>query len=185
VQIYRGELLVGVWPWSELWRLNPDSQSWTMMQRMFTHPAPHTDPVHPYEKEATEAGVVLNAFGERLTSLAPMRDALFIATSSKNGKRIPVEQMAFLTDAHRDEYGAVYRMTMPGNLAAVMTWKDQPTTLRFVADGKRMAVYQDGELIAENTTDVLAGVDLSNVSVRSGEGVFGPLVGAVRAFESR
>jgi hypothetical protein len=185
VQIYRGELFVGVWPWSELWRLDPDTQSWSMLQRMFTHPQPHTDPVHPYEQEAKAADVVINIFGQRLTSLAPLHNDLFITTSSKDGSRATGEPMGFLSESQRDEYGTVYRMTMPGNLAAVMTWKDQPTTLRFVADGNRMAVYQDGTLIAENATDVLAPIDLSNVTVTSGAGVFGPLVGAVRAFESQ
>jgi hypothetical protein len=36
--IYRGDLMVGVWPWAELWRLEKGSPTWKFMGRGFTHP---------------------------------------------------------------------------------------------------------------------------------------------------
>lgn len=175
--IYRGELLVGVWPWSELWRLDPDTGGWTFVQRMFTHPKLHAIPVHPYEKQSVAAGMVLNVMGQRLTSMTPTGGDLIVGTSSKNGATIARDKLAFLTDAQRDEYGAVYRMHMPGNLAAVMTWKDEPTTLRFVAEGGSMTIYQDGSVMGACDVDPALLSDLSAVTVQSGRGVFGPFGG--------
>jgi len=36
--IYGGDLMVGVWPWGEVWRYNVDSRGWAFMRRMFIHP---------------------------------------------------------------------------------------------------------------------------------------------------
>ena len=174
-QIYRGELLVGVWPWAELWRHDPDTGRWVFMQRMLTHPPVHDNPVHAYEKEATAAGFVLNCLGQRLTSMVPLRDALIVGTSSKGANTIAPEKLAFMTPAQRDEYGMVHRLHMPGNLAAVMTWKDKPTTLRFVAKHGRMAIHQDGRELAAAPIDEAMLTGMPTTTIEWGKGVYGPL----------
>ena len=75
------------------------------------------------------------------------------------------DKLGFLTPEQRSEYGAVYAMHMPGSLAAVMTWRDKPVTLRFVPSDGRMAIYQDGmELAAADIPPAwLAGIGVAQV----------------------
>jgi uncharacterized lipoprotein YddW (UPF0748 family) len=80
--IYGGEVLVGIWPWGELWRLAPDSQRWSLAQRMFDHPLPAPELVHPYDAE-NRHNAVPNLWGQRITSLISLRDDLWLSTSAK------------------------------------------------------------------------------------------------------
>ena len=176
--LYRGELMVGVWPWAELWRYAPEAESWELLQRMFTHPPLHRNPVHPYEKEATAAGLVLNELGQRLTSMVPYNAGLILTTSSKGGAYYKPETLGFLSPEQRAEYGADYRLTMPGNLAGVIAWRDKQTRLRFTADKKgRMVIYQDGIPIAETQTEPSLIKELPRAHLRYGKGVYGPFTG--------
>jgi hypothetical protein len=177
--IYRGELLVGVWPWSELWRLDGDTGRWVFLQRMFSHPPPHKSPVHPYEREMGAAGQVSNLMGQRLTGLVPQGPDLFVSTGSKGGQTMRPEELPFLTQQQRLDYGAVYRLHMPGNLAAVIRWKDVPTRLRFVAQNGRMSIEQDGKVIGSAEVDAGLLADTQGATVKWGEGVFGPLRGTI------
>ena len=184
--IYRGELLVGVWPWAELWRRDPDTQDWVFMRRMFTHPKLHAIPVHPYEPEAEAAGLVRNDLGQRLTAMVPTGDALLLGTSSKGGATVlEGSRLKLLTSSQRQEYGAMYRLKMPGNLAATITWRDGPTTLRFRAQNGRMSIQQDGRELA--STSLAPGLvpDLSAARIQWGKGVFGPCPGEMSAMERR
>ena len=61
--IYGGDLFVGVVPWAELWRYNTDSDGWTFMSRMFSHPAITNETDHPYENECAALGIVANLWG--------------------------------------------------------------------------------------------------------------------------
>ncbi|MBM4049002.1 MAG: hypothetical protein FJ279_28215, partial [Planctomycetes bacterium] len=145
--IYRGELLVGVWPWAELWRLDPDAQRWVAMGRLFTHPKVHETPPHPYEDQMKAAGLVINLLGQRLGSMVPLGDALLMSTSSKGGHTWGTEKDC-MDAKQRDEYGAIHRLHMPGNLAAALQWTDKTVNLRFVAKDGRMAIFQDDREVA-------------------------------------
>ena len=83
----------------------------------------------------------------------------------------------FLTDKQRREYGAVIRLTMPGNMAAQIKWKNRPTKLDFVIEKERLIIRQDGEDLAhaELQFDNLNG--LQQATVNWGHGVFGKLNG--------
>ncbi len=179
--IYRGELMVGVWPWAELWRHNPETEAWDLLQRMFTHPDLHDVPVHSYEPEAVAAGLVMNELGQRLTTMTPIDDWMLITTSSKGGATYDAGELDFLTPEQRADYGANYRMKMPGNLAGVIEWTDKPTTLRFTAKNGRMTIRQDGKKIASTDVDPTLVKGLSKASVEFGAGVFGPVGGTIEA----
>ena len=184
--IYRGELLVGVWPWAELWRRDPDAKDWLFMRRMFTHPTLHAVPVHPYEAEAKAGGLVVNDLGQRLTAMVPFRDALILGTSSKGGAAVlEAKGLEFLTPSQRQEYGAMYRLKMPGNLAAMITWRDGPTKLRFRVQSGRMSIHQDGRELATTTLDPELVPDLSVAEIQWGKGVFGPCLGAISGASRR
>ena len=174
--IYGGDLFVGVWPWAELWRYNPDADRWTFMRRMLSHPPITAETTHPYENECTALGIVSNQWGQRVTSLVPNGSSLMLSTSAKS----PTEwkpEYDFVGDDKWKEYGAVIRLTMPGNLCAPATWTDGPTVLEFVLDGSTMSIVQDGEALASiqvdgNLASRIAG-GVNSGDVRWGRGVFG------------
>ena len=80
--IYGGDLMVGVWPWAEVWRYNANSREWNFMQRMFDHPALSSKITHPYDVE-NQNNSPRNMWGQRVTSLVPSGPDLFISTSAK------------------------------------------------------------------------------------------------------
>jgi hypothetical protein len=178
--LWGGDLLMGVWPWAELWRYNPDSARWISMGRMFTRPEIAEAPIHPWEAECVEAGLVTNAWGQRLTGLTPLGSSLLASTSAK-GTYSAATRADFLDDEAYAEYGAVHRVDMPGCLSAPVQWTGRVTELRFVITSREMTISQEGREFASVKIDrALAGQLASCAlgSVQSGEGVFGPFGGA-------
>ena len=174
--IYGGDLYVGVWPWAEVWRYDRNTGAWTLVQRMFTHPDLHEDPTHPYENEMRELDGVWNDWGQRVTSLVPHGDALYIGTSSKGGSPYG-PKFQFLADGRWKDYGAIYRYSLPGHLSAYTEWRDGPTTFEFVLTADGMAVSQDGVEIG--STDLPPGLadQITIADVTWGSGVYGAFRG--------
>ncbi len=124
--IYGGELFVGVWPWGELWRYNPQSKVWTFARRMFDHPDLSARITHPYDIENKE-NEVGNLWGQRITSLVTSGSDLFVSTSAKAPCQWDPDRFPFLAGNKWKAYGAVYQLTMPGHLGAfncLDTWSD-------------------------------------------------------------
>ena len=174
--IYRGDLFVGVWPWAELWRYDRDARQWHSMGRMFSHPKTTTKKVHPYESQAIKQGHVANHWGQRVTSMIPLRDSLMVSTSSKGTYRWD-SKYKFLTEKQRREYGAVLRLTMPGNLATQIAWKDRPIQFEFLVWRNRLEVRQDGKLLGTSRAEIGNLKRFRELKVRWGNGVFGRLTG--------
>jgi hypothetical protein len=151
--IHGGDLMVGVWPWAELWRYNPDRRQWHFAQRMFKHPAPSAKITHPYDVE-NRGNTPGNLWGQRVTSLVSSGSSLFIATSAKAPFKWDAKKYPFLSPDKWKSYGNVYRLTLPGHLAAPTAWTAGPTTLEFVIKKNEMSIRQDGKLLA---TTQLAG----------------------------
>jgi len=177
--IYGGQLFVGVWPWAELWRLDPDDSRWLFVGRMFSHPAVTDKTVHPYESLPKEIGIEGGSFGQRVTSLVPYEDALLVGTSSKRAGEWNEQAARLFSPDERDQYGAIYRLTQPANLAATIRWTEGPTTLRFVAKCGRMAVYQDGEELVGKQLDANLLEEFPETRLTFGRGLFGPFTGKV------
>jgi hypothetical protein len=174
--IYRGDLFVGVWPWAEVWRYNRDEDRWHSLGRMFTHPKTTDKTTHPYEAEANKYGLVTNHWGQRVTGMVPHGNSLMLSTSSK-GTYAWSDKYDFLTESQRREYGAVIQLTMPGNLAAQIKWKNRPIRLEFVIERTRLMIRQDGQELA--STKFQSG-DIDRVpqwTIKWGQGVFGQLNG--------
>jgi hypothetical protein len=177
--IYGGDLLAGVWPWAELWRYDRDATQWHAMGRMFTHPELTAERTHPYEEQANRFGLVTNHWGQRVTSMIPHGDSLYLSTSSK-GTYEWSDRYDFLTEEQRREYGSVLRLRMPGNLSAQMRWKESPTRLTFQYDGRTMSIQQDGTSIATARLERPLIADLADLKVSWSQGVYGPLNGELR-----
>lgn len=174
--IYGGDIYVGVWPWGEVWRQSGEDGRWRFLGRMFTHPEPTDKTTHPYEEETRRLDPVLNRWGQRVTSLVPLGDSLYIATSAK-GPNPYEEKFTFLAGDKHLEYGAVYRYRKPGCLAVPFKWKRGPTTLEFQIHARRIEVRQDGELLGVSRWEESHPARLTNLKLRPGAGIFGPFRG--------
>ena len=180
--IYGGDVFVGVWPWGELWRYNPDSKAWTFMSRMFEHPAISDKITHPYDVENT-GGPVHNQWGQRVTSLVANGGDLFISTSAKWPCEWDPKKFPFLAPDKWKSYGTVHRMTMPGHLGAATAWTDGPTQIEFTISGAEITIAQDGKQLAKAAVPGPFGERLNAMvgvkDVTWGKGIYGPFSGRV------
>ncbi len=179
--IYGGDVFVGVWPWSELWRYNQDAGEWSFVQRMFTHPEITDETTHPYEKECVALELVSNWWGQRATSLVSVGDSLYVSTSTKGpGEWKP--EYEFVGDDKWKEYGTVHRLKTPGHLSASLQWQDGPMELQFVISGDELRIMQDGKELgsAKLGAELAAAIATAGgpADVKWGSGVFGQFAGA-------
>ncbi|HUE86478.1 MAG TPA: hypothetical protein VMO26_10410 [Vicinamibacterales bacterium] len=178
--IYGGEVLVGVWPWGELWRYSPDAKRWGLMQRMFDHPAPSDTITHPYDVENVN-NPVRNQWGQRVTSLVTSGDSLFVSTSAKDPCEWNPDQNPFLAPDKWKSYGSVYRLTMPGHLGASTAWTNGPTKLDLTIRGAELSIAQDGKQLATAPVPGPLGEKLRRLSklkpVQWGNGLYGKFSG--------
>ena len=178
--IYGGDLMVGVWPWGEVWRYNPDSRRWIFMQRMFDHPTLSDQITHPYDVENQENSP-RNLWGQRVTSLIASGPDLFISTSAKAPYEWAPKKYPFLAPEKWKSYGNVYRATMSGHLAAPTRWTDSPTMIEFIIHGSEIVIQQDGKRLATTTLTGSLEKQVGNVTamknVNWGDGIYGPFGG--------
>ncbi|MFT4590439.1 MAG: hypothetical protein ACI8QF_004570 [Limisphaerales bacterium] len=176
--IYGGSLFVGVWPWGEVWRHDRPSGKWDFFRRLFDHPELTDKTRHPYEAEAKRMGLsAQNAWGQRVTSMVPFGDSLYISTSSKTAMKLDPKPDFLLPDKWKD-FGAVYRVTVPGQLTVSTRWVDGPTTFVFEIAGDRMRVLQDEKELGRADVGGLFQPE-SGAKVKWGVGVYGALNGRV------
>lgn len=176
--IYGGRLYVGVWPWGELWRLEAPGK-WTLAGRMFDQPELTKATTHPYENECKAAGIVLNQYGQRVTSLVPRGDGLILSTSAKS-PCVYDPKLTFLGDDKWQAYGMVYRLTAPGSLSLPLAWTDGPTELRLTVTADGLSLAQDGRVLgtAKLPAGLLAKIRAATWQpIEWSKGVFGPYAG--------
>ncbi|MCS6860265.1 MAG: hypothetical protein NZT92_08095 [Abditibacteriales bacterium] len=174
--IYRGDIYAGVWPWGEVWRYRPGSRRWEFVKRFFTHPEPTDATVHPYEKETAALDPVANLWGQRIASMVPLGDSLYISTSAK-GTPAYDPKFKFLADDKWKEYGMVYRYRLPGHLSVPMEWKDRTTQLEFIIEKGWMRVRQDGKELGRASLNGAALPTLTKDRLTWGSGLYGQFAG--------
>ncbi|MCA9230301.1 MAG: family 10 glycosylhydrolase [Planctomycetales bacterium] len=182
--IYGGDLFCGVWPWGEIWKYRSENDGWQFAARAFTHPEPTDATIHPYENETKQLGEVLNRWGQRITSLVPLGDSLFVSTSSKGGNRYE-PKFDFMSREQANEYGAVYRVHRPGALVVPTRWKDGPTDFEFRIEGGKMTVLQDGQVLGTTDAPAELATSLADAKLTWGQGIYGPLRGKIIAKTDR
>ena len=185
--IYGGDLYVGVWPWSELWRYDAHEDAWHFVKRMFRKP-PITDTMnHPFEdrvvayNEEHGTDLVINDWGQRVTGLAPNGDAMFLSVSAKG---CPVRDMrhSFLHDDDMwNQYRMVYRVRKPGSVSVPVAWTGKPTTLAFTIGEDRIGIAQDGRLLGTAPVPAGRAEEALDADVQWGHGMFGPLRAEMRS----
>ena len=184
--IYGGDLMVGVWPWGELWRYNSDSDQWLFTRRMFEHPIVSDKITHPYDLE-NRGNSVGNMWGQRVTSLVVSGAHLYVSTSAKAPYPWEPQKYPFLLPSKWKSYGKVYQLTTPGCLAASLKWTAGPTLLTFSLKANELSIHQDGLLLARSQVtgkirDLLQATRISQ-RVQWGTGVYGRYGG--KAIEGR
>ena len=156
---YGGDLYVGVWPWSELWRYDAHEDRWQFVKRMFRRP-PITDEMnHPWEdrvvayNEEHDGEIVINEWGQRVTGLSPMGDALYLSVSAKGCPERDM-RLAFLHDDEVwNEYRVVHRLKKPGHISVPVAWREEQTTLLFTVGEAEISIRQDGKLLGRRPFD--------------------------------
>lgn len=181
--IYRGDVYCGVWPWAEVWRFDPGGKQWSFAGRMFDHPKISSEFRHPYEAQMQALGEkVWNLWGQRITSLVPMGDSLYIGTSSK-GSAAWDPKFDFLAAGEKwRDYGKVYRLTAPGHLSVRTKWTGGPTKLEFQFGEGKMTVLQDGEELG--SSDVWIGKMPAPERIEWGQGIYGTLRGRILSYSN-
>lgn len=174
IVIYGGELYVGVWPWGEVWRYQPDQKTWDLAQRVFSHPEPTTATVHPYETETAALGGVANQWGQRVTSMVPHNDSLFISTSAKwQCEWEP--KFSYVGEEAWKEYGTITHVRVPGHLSVPVKWTEGPTELRFTISDDGLQITQDGKELGTAKLDGIAVGALGELTW--GQGAYGVFTG--------
>ena len=108
---YCGDLFVGYWPEGKIWRRDRSTGIWSMVVRLFSHPA-DTEPFIPYYDRPAD-GLPAAFYGQRVTALVPFGDSLYAATSNLGAWPVGYETEV-LTEDEAAEYGMIYRLTIPG-----------------------------------------------------------------------
>ncbi len=170
--IYGGYLYVGVWPWGEVWRFDHEENAWSLVSRVFDQPEMTKDDQEPFARAMANKPAPYNYWGQRVTSLTNFEDSLFVSTMNKQGQpHLPVHD--FMDVETVDQYGAIHKIYVPGQITAAFEWKEQ-TTFRFVADEDSISIYQDGKSLGTARTD--PAFDSERVlNIELGTGIYGPL----------
>lgn len=184
LSIYAGKLYAGVWPWGEVWRMDPHDESWSFLGRMFSHPTPTDAVTHPYENETKALDPVLNRWGQRVTSLTPWGDSLYIATSAK-GPNAYEDKFDFMTRDQAQEYGAVYRYRVPGCVSVPFRWRRGESRFAVRWTDSSLTVFQDGEVLGRTAWPKVAFArSVRPELVNGGSGVYGQHPRQLRADHS-
>ncbi len=171
--VYGGRMYVGVWPWAELWRVDSQLKDWQFITRGFTHPALTAQQAHPYEDEAVKQNLVRNHWGQRITSLVPHGNALYLATSSKGPDHWKADR-DFLPREKADEYGSLLKLTLPGTVTVPVAWNTKPIQLRFYVLPDRIEIRDKDVTLGSAKISREMYETVLNTTPRVGTGVFGP-----------
>ncbi len=172
--LYCGNLYVGYWPRGDLWMRSQADGAWHRAGRAFSHPAAAAPAVPYINNPLPDLDAAF--LGQRITSLTPHGDSLYLTTSNLRGwhKFIPAPE--FLTVNQVAEYGSVWRLHQPGcatghlKSAAVVTlqFDISPTEIRIRQDRKTLAVAANPGVMPADSDRMLVG-----------QGVFGHMGGPV------
>lgn len=168
--VYCGNLYVGYWPRGDLWMRSSVDGVWHYAGRAFSHPeAP--EPAVPYiDRPIPEMDAAF--LGQRITSLTPQGDSLYLTTSNLRGwyKSIPTPD--FLSEAQAAEYGRLWRLRQAG-CATAHVKERATTTLHFDISPTEIRIRQDRVTLAAAVNPGVMPQDGDTLVV--GDGVFGAL----------
>ncbi len=154
--LFGGKMVVGMYPYGEIWIGQPgETNGWTY-NRLFKHPA-DTKEKFPY---LSEIRVQINKLsderakrgarwlypyylGQRVHSMAPWNDSLALGVGNTNGYAFEKLRDAFLTDEQMAEYKKVHLLANDDTSQRIYSG-DKPTTFEIRSVGTRMQFAMDG-----------------------------------------
>lgn len=126
--IFRGQVIIGMWPWGELWSGRPEAP-WQLEARVFENPN-YSGEEAPYADRLTKLypALAFNALGQRVFHFANHAEGLALTTSGKHHRLR--QAYASLDSSERMQYGRVLLLKSPDQLACPISgpW---PQTLTF------------------------------------------------------
>ena len=111
--IYSGDLFVGYWPDGVILRYDYKQKQWSRFTRLFDFPAEGVNFMDYYHPDHVAENQV-NFYGQRIQSLVPFEDGLYVVTSNKNSWFEDIVPSPLLTEEEIRQYGAVYKIYRPG-----------------------------------------------------------------------
>lgn len=108
---YCGDLFIGYWPKGEVWRWDQLNKKWSLFHRFFTDSPDEAFIPHSNRKSDNLSS---SFFGQRVTSLIPFDNALYVATSNLNAWSSTAKAEKIIGKSLADEYGAIYKITRYG-----------------------------------------------------------------------
>ena len=144
--IFRGEIVIGMWPWGELWAGQPGAR-WRRLLRVFGKPdysrkeAPYADLV-----KRTHPDLPFNSLGQRIFHFASHAEGLALSTSGKHHRLI--KAYASLDPLERAQYGRVFLLRAPDQITCGLA-RPWPQSIRFQSKNGWLRIIGDRGTICE------------------------------------
>lgn len=139
---FGGEVLVGVWPWGEIFK-GQHGEDWEPFIQAFSRSGGEPDFRHPYEPLVGN-----NCLGQRIFQILPWQTGFVFSTTLKNNDEECLNAIAAITAEQRIEYGQVRFVQRSHALTCPVVWVARPTKLVLaLSNDNRLLVSQDGRLL--------------------------------------
>jgi hypothetical protein len=139
---FGGEVLVGIWPWGEIFKGLP-GEHWEPFIQAFSRSGGEPDFRHPYEPLVGN-----NCLGQRIFQILPWQTGFVFSTTLKNNDEECLNAIAAITAEQRIEYGQVRFVQRNHALTCPFVWVTRPTRLVLaLSNDNRLFVSQDGRLL--------------------------------------
>lgn len=115
---YCGDLYIGYYPKGEIYRYDHKLKSWAMFFRAFSE-GPEENGIPYYGNMHLSYSPDRNIydrffFAQRVSSLVPFGDSLYVTTSNLGGWNVNTPNPTFLSQKSILEYGAIYKIHKEG-----------------------------------------------------------------------
>ncbi|MBL8342008.1 MAG: hypothetical protein JNL30_11110 [Rubrivivax sp.] len=146
MSLYCGDLHVGYWPRGDRWVKAYGTGAWMHQGRAFTHPLADA-PAIPYLGAEPE-GAEWAFFGQRITSMAPFGDSLYLATSNLRNWSKGVHLPSYLAPEQVDEYGSILALRRGGCASGQARYQDY-APVHFDISADKIRIRQHGVTLGE------------------------------------
>lgn len=163
--IAAGDLVVGMYPWGQLYRRPFGIDAWRS-QRLFSGP-PISDEPHPYrdamktrisglgirksrtKRQRRALGLFESAWGQRINALAVFNGELCASTGNMSGSPWNATYHSMVPESLAKEYGRVQCAPIANHTLGAIDWQ-RSTNFTFKVTSRRLVIEQDGREIASH-----------------------------------
>jgi hypothetical protein len=172
LMVFKSSLLVGMWPWGELFVGTPGNP-WHLAMASPIEATSEQKKRHPYEEALRST-----CLGMRIFQLIPWEGGIAYQTTVLNEDRPCQIALANLDPIRGDPYGRVNYINVPGSMSCALPWTRKPRKIRLsITQGGEMAVDLDGARICsrpiEHASQSVRAIKTSIQYVRPAIGLYG------------